>query len=45
LDGLNEELLEMNDLFEKGKITELQFIETFQKYIPTMCMTSAHGMQ
>lgn len=30
----NEELLEMNDLFEKGKITELQFIETFQKYIP-----------
>jgi hypothetical protein len=24
----------MNDLFEKGKITELQFIETFQKYIP-----------
>ncbi len=34
LDGPNEELLEMNDLFEKGKITELQFIETFQKYIP-----------
>ena len=24
----------MNDLFERGKITELQFIESFQKYIP-----------
>jgi glucose-1-phosphatase len=34
LDGPNQELLEMNDLFEKGKITELQFIEGFQKYIP-----------
>ena len=34
LDGPNEELLAHNDLFEKGKITELQFIETFQKYIP-----------
>jgi putative hydrolase of the HAD superfamily len=34
LEGPNEELLEMNDLFEKGKITELQFIECFQKYIP-----------
>ena len=34
LDGPNEELLAQNDLFEKGKITELQFIETFQKYIP-----------
>ena len=34
LDGPNEELLAYNDLFEKGKITELQFIETFQKYIP-----------
>lgn len=34
LDGPNEELLAMNDLFERGKITELQFIEGFQKYIP-----------
>ena len=34
LDGPNEDLLVQNDLFEKGKITELQFIETFQKYIP-----------
>lgn len=34
LGGPNPELLEMNDLFEKGKITELQFIEGFQKYIP-----------
>jgi FMN phosphatase YigB (HAD superfamily) len=34
LDGPNEELLTMNDLFERGKVTELQFIECFQKYIP-----------
>lgn len=34
LDGPNEELLAQNDLFEKGKISELQFIETFQNYIP-----------
>lgn len=34
LDGPNEELLAQNDLFEKGKITELQFIESFQKFIP-----------
>ena len=34
LDGPNEDLIAQNDLFEKGKITELQFIETFQKYIP-----------
>jgi len=34
LDGPNEDLLNMNDLFERGKITELQFIEGFQKYIP-----------
>jgi putative hydrolase of the HAD superfamily len=34
LDGPNEDLLAMNDLFERGKITELQFIEGFQKYIP-----------
>jgi FMN phosphatase YigB (HAD superfamily) len=30
----NEELIEMNNLFEKGKISELEFIESFQKYIP-----------
>jgi FMN phosphatase YigB (HAD superfamily) len=34
LDGPNEDLVAMNDLFERGKITELQFIEGFQKYIP-----------
>lgn len=34
LHGPNEELLEKNDLFEKGEITELEFIETFQKYLP-----------
>lgn len=34
LDGPNEELIAMNDLFEKGKITEMQFIEGFQKHIP-----------
>ncbi|MGC4040209.1 MAG: HAD family phosphatase [Flavobacterium sp.] len=34
LDGPNEDLLEHNDLFEKGKIDELQFINSFLKYIP-----------
>ena len=34
LDGPNPELLQLNALFEKGKITELEFIEGFQKYIP-----------
>ncbi|MEO5778113.1 MAG: HAD family phosphatase [Flavobacterium sp.] len=34
LDGPNEDLLEHNDLFEKGKIDELKFINCFLKYIP-----------
>lgn len=34
LDGPNEELLAMNDLFERGKISEEQFIEGFKKFIP-----------
>ncbi|MBC7525690.1 MAG: HAD family phosphatase [Flavobacterium sp.] len=34
LNGPNDELIAQNDLFEKGKITELEFLETFQKYIP-----------
>ena len=34
LDGPNEDLLAHNDLFEKGKITEIQFINSFSKYIP-----------
>jgi putative hydrolase of the HAD superfamily len=34
LDGPNEDLLVHNDLFEKGKINELQFINSFSKYIP-----------
>jgi len=34
LDGPNAELLEMNDLFEKGQITELQFLEGFNKFLP-----------
>ena len=35
--GLNEpkpELVEMNDLFEKGQVTELQFLESFYPFIP-----------
>ena len=32
--GPNDELVAANDLFEKGQISELQFIETFQKFIP-----------
>ena len=34
LDGPNEELIQLNDAFERGKITELEFIQGFQKYIP-----------
>ena len=34
LDGPNEDLLAQNDLFEKGKITEIEFINSFIKYIP-----------
>lgn len=34
LDGPNEDLLAHNDLFEKGKIKELEFIKCFSKYIP-----------
>jgi FMN phosphatase YigB (HAD superfamily) len=30
----NEDLNELNKEFEKGKITELQFIQGFQKYLP-----------
>ena len=34
LDGPNEELLQLNDLFERGNISELEFIQGFQKYLP-----------
>ncbi|WP_445454056.1 HAD family hydrolase [Flavobacterium sp. 25HG05S-40] len=34
LNGPNEDLLAHNDLFEKGKINELEFINCFTKYIP-----------
>lgn len=34
LDGPNEDLLVQNDLFERGKINELQFINSFLKHIP-----------
>lgn len=34
LDGPNEDLISHNDLFEKGKINENQFLECFKKYIP-----------
>ena len=34
LAGPNADLLELNTKFEKGQISELQFIEGFQKYIP-----------
>lgn len=34
LNGPNPDLLAQNDLFEKGKITEAEFIETFFKYLP-----------
>src|SRR6476620_9082200 len=34
LHGPNEDLLAHNDLFERGKIDELEFINCFLKYIP-----------
>ncbi len=34
LDGPNEDLLAHNDLFEKGQISDLQFIDSFSKHIP-----------
>jgi putative hydrolase of the HAD superfamily len=34
LNGPNEELLIMNDMFERGKISEQQFIDGFKKFIP-----------
>lgn len=34
LDGPNAELLEMNDQFERGKISEQEFIDGFKKFIP-----------
>lgn len=34
LHGSNEELLAKNELFEKGKISESEFLNTFLKYIP-----------
>lgn len=34
LPGPNEELIEMNDLFEKGKVSELEFLNGFHKFIP-----------
>lgn len=34
LNGPNDELVELNDKFEKGKISEKQFIDGFLKYIP-----------
>ncbi len=35
LSGPNEELIAQNDLFEKGQITELEFLESFLKFIPS----------
>lgn len=34
LDGPNEELIELNDQFEKGKISESHFLGGFTKYCP-----------
>jgi putative hydrolase of the HAD superfamily len=38
LPGPNEELVAYNDLFEKGKISEIDFIKSFEKYIPNASM-------
>ncbi len=38
LNGPNDELIAQNDLFEKGEITEIQFLETFKKYISNVSL-------
>lgn len=34
LERPNEELLALNDSFERGKVSEIKFLEGFQKYLP-----------
>lgn len=34
LKGLNQDLITKNELFEKGKINEIEFIESFKRYLP-----------
>ena len=34
LDGPKDDLIAQNDLFEKGKISEQEFLESFHNYIP-----------
>jgi putative hydrolase of the HAD superfamily len=44
--GLNEpkpELIEINDLFEKGKVTELEFIQSFHQFIPNASLEEIRG--
>ncbi|WP_298151797.1 HAD family phosphatase [Flavobacterium sp.] len=36
LDGPNEALLQLNDDFERGKITEEQFLDGFKKHLPNV---------
>jgi putative hydrolase of the HAD superfamily len=40
LEDLNEELVHLNDQFEKGKITETQFLDGFRKYLPDVSVDS-----
>ena len=34
LENFNPEIMKRNDLFEKGQISEIAFLESFQKFIP-----------
>lgn len=34
LEKPNEELIIINDLFERGKVSQIEFIESFKKFIP-----------
>ena len=36
LNTLNTDLLVQNDLYEKGMLTEYEFLTSFQKYLPTV---------
>jgi len=43
LNGPNEELLQANEKFERGQIKEDQFLETFQKFLPSADVGEIRG--
>ncbi len=43
LNGPNEELLALNDSFERGKITETQFLDGFKNHLPNATIDEIKG--